>query len=437
MFRWLPVVAVLVLAACLPSVAAAAPTPKLVLESAQGQPDAGVPELWTGTIRSDGPRIPAVPECRTVSCEHLRLKVKLPKDVWNRRPGGVHVAIRFVDGTPDDILALAVYRDGARVGFSNAQVGTAQSTLIRSAADGWYDIYVVDSVAFGLPEPSPVIAYEGLAQVVYDPARSPLRSLLPDLVALPQKNVTFGPPFDIFDDPVPPGSTCHQSEIDESGAQTCLRFDQVLGNIGAGPLDIRFDQPAGAEPVDDAEVPVRQRIYRSDGTFGELPSGNVHWHAIHHHFHFDGFAQSELWPIAAGGGRAGSAPIATGDKVSFCIATTNINPLYWGQRGFGPDAYPAPNCLEPDSTSGGLDHYKQGMSVGWTDEYNWFLPGQYVEVTGVPDGDYILDTTVDPTGRLVESDKTNNCGSVRIRLSAMGTAEPQAELLGTGPPCTG
>jgi hypothetical protein len=307
--------------------------------------------------------------------------------------------------------------------------------LLRSAADGWYDVYVVDGLAFGLPEPSPVIAYEGLAQVVYDPARQPLRALLPDLVALPQQNVTFGPPFDIFDDPVPPGSTCHQSEIDENDAQTCLRFDQVLGNIGAGALDIRFDQAAGSEPVDDAEVPVRQRIYRSDGTFTEIPSGNVHWHAIHHHFHFDGFAQSELWPIDASGGRAGSAPIATGDKVSFCIATTNINPLYWGVRGFGPDAYPAPNCLDPESTSGGLDHYKQGMSVGWTDEYNWFLPGQYVEVTGVPDGTYILDTTVDPTSRLIESDKTNNCGSVRVRLSGMGTADPQAELLGSGTPC--
>jgi hypothetical protein len=75
------------------------------------------------------------------------------------------------------------------------------------------------------------------------------------------------------------------------------------------------------------------------------------------------------------------------------------------------------------------------MSVGWSDEYNWFLPGQYVEVTGVPNGDYILDTTVDPTNHLVESDKTNNCGSVRVRLSHMGTQNAQAELLGPGPAC--
>ena len=56
------------------------------------------------------------------------------------------------------------------------------------------------------------------------------------------------------------------------------------------------------------------------------------------------------------------------------------------------------------------------------------------EVAGIA-GDYILDTTVDPTGRLIESDTTNNCGAVRIRLSQMGTPNPQAELLGPGPAC--
>jgi hypothetical protein len=171
------------------------------------------------------------------------------------------------------------------------------------------------------------------------------------------------------------------------------------------------------------------------GVTPALASGNVHWHALDQHYHFDGFAQSELWAIDGAGNRAGSTPIATGGKVSFCIATTSINPAYWGQQAFGPDAYPAPDCLMPYETSGGIDYFKQGMSVGWTDEYNWFLPGQYVEVSGVPDGDYILDTTVDPTARLVEESKSNNCAAVRVRLTGVGTSNPQAELLGIGPPC--
>jgi len=57
-------------------------------------------------------------------------------------------------------------------------------------------------------------------------------------------------------------------------------------------------------------------------------------------------------------------------------------------------------------------------------------------VTGVPDGDYILETTVDPTARLIESNRTNNCGSVRVQLSKMGTPNPQAELRGLGPACS-
>ncbi len=427
------VLAALTLSAAASAVAATPAT--VALTSTAGQPDAGLPQLWSATVLSDGPRIPRVAECRRFSCDHLRLRVNVPQSLWKRRPGGVHVAIRFIEGTPDDNLALAVYRSGKRVGASAAQVGTAQSVLIESAPNGVYDVYVVDAIAFGLPAPSPQIAYEGLAQVVYDPAPKPRRDLLPDLVALPQKNVTFGPPFEIFDDPVPPGSSCHESEIEESGAEVCLRFDQVLGNVGDGPLDIRFDRPAGVEPQDDEQIPVRQRLRRSDGTTRDVPSGDVVWHAIHGHYHFDGFAQSLLWAVDGDGDRAGAAPAATGGKVSFCIATTSINPLYWGLRGFGPDAYPAPDCLAPESTSGGLDHFKQGMSVGWTDEYNWFLPGQFVEVSGVPDGDYILDTTVDPSARLIEQDATNNCGAVRVRLTSMGTPEPHAELLGAGPSC--
>lgn len=219
----------LVLAPARAASAAPAAHPRLVVDSIAGQPLAGKPELWSGTVRRDGPRAAEVPECVAVSCDRIQIKVDLPRLLWQIRPGGVQVAVRFINGTPDDNLALAVYRDGLRIGTSTAQVGTAQSIVIPEAANGIYHVYVVDGVAFGNPEPTPSIDYEGLAQVVYDPIKHPVRDLLPDLVALPQQNITFGPPFDIFNDPVPAGSTCHQSEIDEDHAHTCLRFDQVLG----------------------------------------------------------------------------------------------------------------------------------------------------------------------------------------------------------------
>ena len=61
-----------------PSTAAAASRLKIVVDSTEGQPNAGEPELWTWTVYSDGRRIRAVPECRTVSCDHVQITVQLP-----------------------------------------------------------------------------------------------------------------------------------------------------------------------------------------------------------------------------------------------------------------------------------------------------------------------------------------------------------------------
>jgi hypothetical protein len=41
-------------------------------------------------------------------------------------------------------------------------------------------------------------------------------------------------------------------------------------------------------------------------------------------------------------------------------------------------------------------------------------------------------TGVDPTDYLIEENKTNNCESVRVRLTKMGTSNTRAELLGVG-----
>jgi hypothetical protein len=155
--------------------ALAASPSKIMVSSTGGQPDAGLPQFWTGTVYSAGMRIPDVPDCQNVSCDHLLLKLNLPSNVWQVRPGGLQIAIRFINGTPDDNLALVVYHKGVRIATSTAQVGTAQSVVIPFAADGNYQVYIVDGIAFGNTAPSPVITYEGLSQVVYDPPVQPVR----------------------------------------------------------------------------------------------------------------------------------------------------------------------------------------------------------------------------------------------------------------------
>jgi len=62
----------------IPATGAAASRTKIVVDSTDGQPNAGEPELWTGTILRDGPRAREVRECRSVSCERIQVNVKLP-----------------------------------------------------------------------------------------------------------------------------------------------------------------------------------------------------------------------------------------------------------------------------------------------------------------------------------------------------------------------
>jgi hypothetical protein len=388
----------------------------------------GPAKLWTGTVSSDGPGTPGIPQCQTVHCDKIEVRVNLPLKTWQRRPGGLQVAIRW-DVATEAGLGLFVYRDGGLVAKSTAGVGTAQSVIIPSAQNGSYYVYVSYGVTFGAVDPDPVVTYQGLAEVEYNPPVQPIRDLLPDLASLPQENVTYDNPGSIFGDVAQPGQSCFDSERAEQLAVQCLRFDQVLQNKGSGPVDLRYDRQAGFLQDED----VAQRIYRSDGTFDDRDAGQVEFHAVHGHYHFKGFAQSKLWLTDGSGNLVGTSPAAVGDKVSFCIADTDL--AAFGQKGDAPLSYPAPDCLDPKETVGTTEYFFMGMSRGWADRYNWYLPDQMIDTHGLPDGRYVLFTTVDPENKLLESDDTNNCGSVIIDLTGLATDEPHADLLGPGPAC--
>jgi hypothetical protein len=388
----------------------------------------GPAKFWTGVVRANGPTIRGIPECRTVNCDHLELKVMLPSGIWNR-PGGVQVAIRW-DIATEGALSLFVYRGGQRVATSAAGVGIAQSLTIPSAKNGTYDVYVSYGVTFGAVDPDPVIQYEGLAEVEYKPAVLPRRDLVPDLAALPQENVTYDNPGSIFGDTAQPGQSCFDSELDpQHPTRQCLRFDQVMRNAGQGPLELRFNRQIG----DLGDQPVAQRVYRSDGAFRDIPAGQVEFHPIHDHYHFKDFAQSVLWHADSAGHPAGTAPAAVGDKVSFCVSDTDL--IAWGVKGDDPLSYPAPDCLFPKQTIGNTEFFWYGISRGWADRYNWYLPGQMIDTAGLSDGTYVLFTTVDPINKLLESDNTNNCASVIVELTGLSTGQPHASRLGTGPSC--
>jgi hypothetical protein len=63
----------------------------------------------------------------------------------------------------------------------------------------------------------------------------------------------------------------------------------------------------------------------------------------------------------------------------------------------------------------GADEYL-GISVGWADVYARNLSGQWIDVTGLADGQYWLESEIDPFNLLDETDDTNNITRVLVDL---------------------
>ena len=57
-----------------------------------------------------------------------------------------------------------------------------------------------------------------------------------------------------------------------------------------------------------------------------------------------------------------------------------------------------------------------GLSIGWADLYSASLPGQELNIRGLPDGRYCLRMTANPAGRILESDRSNNTRSTLVRM---------------------
>lgn len=183
-----------------------------------------------------------------------------------------------------------------------------------------------------------------------------------------------------------------------------LRFSNTSANLGDGPLEV-FPQNNSSGTTE-----AFQRLYTHDANCNWRPAstnfvGTFAFHPEHDHWHFENFARYELRNVAANG-NAGSTVLANSAKVSFCLGdTVSVNP---GLKHAAPQTF-----TQCDQT------HPQGISVGWGDIYQWYLPGQSLDITGLANGDYWLLTTVDPSGLLNEGGgaaETNNANAVKIHL---------------------
>jgi len=415
--------------------------PRLPMEGVLDQRQ--LPLFWQGRVGpEDAPTGNEPPECANVPCDRFRLRIDLPYGTFQNpnRPGGVQVALRWFGnpgghtlppGVPGccgefDTLHLWVYKDGALTAASPGIIAVSQSAFLPEPENGWYDVWIAYDPTYNV---APFVEYEALAEVEYLPKPVPVKRLLPDLTFHGTERITFDTPsFPIFEPDPPAGASCFQSEMDEDGAQTCLRFDQIIANLGTGPVEIAYEVPTGSTPAANVLFPVSQRVYDSDGAFTDRPGGSVTYHPVHGHYHYSSFANALLWQSDEKGAKLGNAPVAASQKVSFCMADIRIDA--WGEKGDGPRKYYAPDCLFPSASDGVTDQYRQGVNNGWADVYDWYIPDQYIEVTGVASGYYRLEFCADPFNEIEEEREDNNCVVNHIRLSGMEGPNKQVQVLG-------
>ncbi|HSB60162.1 MAG TPA: lysyl oxidase family protein [Vicinamibacteria bacterium] len=168
----------------------------------------------------------------------------------------------------------------------------------------------------------------------------------PDFTVDPKRFVSQ---MEIVDRLFEPGD-CELEEgtVGGTGYRRLLRFDTVIINAGDGDLLV-------GDPTDPSG----------------LYYGNFEFAACHGHYHNRGFSDYKLLNLD----RTVAAP---GHKQAFCLED-NLRYTNGAKRQFVTCGY-------------------QGLSSGFGDWYYKQLSGQWIDITGVPEGDYVVQVRVNAIG---------------------------------------
>jgi hypothetical protein len=196
--------------------------------------------------------------------------------------------------------------------------------------------------------------------------------------------------------------------IVKSGGVRRLRFSSTLVDVGVGPLEI-LPQPGNRCPKGKRDV--AQAIYQDkngDHRYQRAverhrvfrQSGCMEFHPAHNHWHVD--ASARYWLTKPGALGA----LTRHSKVSFCLRDSHWLPDRTRRAVYG-------FCTRDN---------RQGITPGWGDLYQWFLPGQELILPPhLPRGLYCLHQRSDPLDVFRESNETDNDSvrAVRIRRTTV------------------
>jgi hypothetical protein len=200
-------------------------------------------------------------------------------------------------------------------------------------------------------------------------------------------------------------------QLTRSDGRLHLGFASAVRNAGSGPLTIRASRPSRRRVAMSAV----QLVRREDGALLRRPGAGIvqytrspdhaHWHLL----------RFDRYTLRRPGARRS---IVTDRKTGFCL----------GDRydAIAGRLEPAEPAQPPYRTTCGLRRpsllqLTEGISVGYGDDYDAYLEGQYLDVTGLPAGEYELVHRVNADGRLLEERYDNNAACLRVRLPSLRT----------------
>src|SRR4051794_41009017 len=156
-----------------------------------------------------------------------------------------------------------------------------------------------------------------------------------------------------------------------------------------------------------------QVINQDDGTrlrkqgIGELRYVDSITHRHWHYLKFDTYSL-----------RRPDGSLARPDrKTGFCLGDRLVAPRIGPLPATPPTGEFQTNC---GFDSPGLLSVEEGISVGYGDDYGPQLEGQFVDITRLPVGRYVLVHRVNADGALREKSLQNNASSVLIDLRYRG-----------------
>lgn len=208
---------------------------------------------------------------------------------------------------------------------------------------------------------------------------------LPDMIALPAHDLVIR----------------HANRSDKD----YLGFGATIWDAGPGGLDVegfRHNHKPTMQARQYVTLPNGKSVSFKIGTFEfDTRPGHDHWH-------LEDVARYTLL-------KTNGDTVVRSHKQSFCLAPTDPVNMLRKNALWNPDAIGLySNC--PTAQSLWL---REALPVGWGDTYVQQAGGQAFNITGLPNGSYLIRVQVNPHGIIHEVTRSNNASYLKITLGGV------------------